>query len=68
MKDVIHIGAERGEIEFYEEIGCINLTYAEPDKACLIKLKENAQLKYGATNHFHKTKHFAEKFIMKLVN
>jgi len=42
MQTVIHIGAEQGEIEFYEEVGCKNLTYAEPDKACLKKLKENA--------------------------
>ena len=42
MKTVIHIGAEQGEIEFYEEIGCKYLTYVEPDKACLIKLKANA--------------------------
>jgi len=42
MKTVIHIGADQGEIEYYEEIGCKNLTYVEPDKACLIKLKANA--------------------------
>ena len=50
MENVIHIGAERGEIEFYEDIGCKNLTYAEPDKACLTKLKENA------SRHFQQEK------------
>ena len=48
MKTVIHIGAASGEINFYEEIGCQNLTYVEPDKGCLIQLKENA------TKHFQK--------------
>lgn len=42
MKNVIHIGAEKGEIDYYEKIGCINLTYVEPDKICLCKLKNNA--------------------------
>ena len=42
MESVIHIGAARGEIDFYEEIGCKNLTYVEPDKTCLLVLKENA--------------------------
>ncbi len=42
MKTVIHIGADSGEIEFYEDIDCKNLTYVEPDKGSLIKLKENA--------------------------
>lgn len=48
MKTVIHIGAADGEIDFYEEIGCKNLTYVEPDKGCLNRLKENA------SKHFHK--------------
>ena len=42
MKNVIHIGASIGEIDFYEEIGCKNLTYVEPDKEALIKLQKNA--------------------------
>ena len=42
MNNVIHIGAAEGEIDYYEEIGCKNLTYVEPDKGCLIQLKENA--------------------------
>ena len=45
MQTVIHIGAERGELDFYEEIGCENLTYVEPDEACLIKLRKNIELK-----------------------
>lgn len=48
MENVIHIGAANGEIDFYEEIGCKNLTYVEPDKGCLNQLKENA------SQHFHK--------------
>ena len=49
MNNVLHIGAERGEIDFYHSIRCDNLAYVEPDKGCLVQLHKNAG------NYFNKT-------------
>ena len=47
MRSVIHIGAADGEIDFYEEVGCKNLIYVEPDKASLVILNENVSKHLG---------------------
>jgi len=38
MKNVLHIGAADGEIDFYSSLGVSKLVYAEPDKKCLRSL------------------------------
>ena len=43
MKNVLHIGAESGEIDFYHGLGTRNLVYIEPDHQCLEKLYSNIE-------------------------
>lgn len=41
MKSVLHIGAARGEVDFYANLGVEKLIYAEPDRICLKELAQN---------------------------
>lgn len=41
MKNVLHVGAAAGEVEFYTNLGVDKLVYAEPDRTCLHALSKN---------------------------
>ena len=50
MTNVLHVGAAEGEVEFYRNLGVERLVYAEPDRNCLIQLKENIKREYQHIN------------------
>ena len=48
MKNVLHIGAAEGELEYYIGLGVNRLVYVEPDKDCLHKLTANVREKLSS--------------------